>query len=60
MNKKEERYQLTKWGCLYAVLCDYGIDVNRISGKVGEHIVDDFMELMQKNGYVVRHEENEE
>lgn len=45
------------WGCLYAVLMDYGIDVSNIPGRVGKHIVDDFMEIMCKSGYI---EENPE
>lgn len=48
----EERYRLTPWGCLYAVLKDYKIDCDWVSGKVGEHIVDDFMGIMERCGYV--------
>ena len=52
IKEEEERYTLTPWGCLYAVLTDYKIECNDRSGKVGEHIVYDFMDLMQKCGYV--------
>lgn len=47
----DDKLTLTKWGCLYAVLMDYGIKANHISGRVGDHIVEDFMELMCKFGY---------
>ena len=50
----EEKFIITPWGCLYATLMDYGIDVRHVSGKVGEHIVDDFMETMVKAGYIGR------
>lgn len=61
-NKTEgkERYVLSEWACLFLTLKDYGIDTDHISGKVGQHIVDDFMELMAKFGYVVRDERKNE
>lgn len=49
----DERYVLTPWGCLASVLSDYKIDVSGISGKVGEHIVEDFMDAMERMGHVV-------
>lgn len=49
---EEELYVLTPWGCLVGVLLDYGIEVSHIKGRVGEHIVEDFMEAMEKAGYV--------
>lgn len=55
---EEEKYVLTPWGCLYGTLIDYGIDVSRIKGRVGEHIVEDFMEAMEKAGYISK-EKNE-
>lgn len=48
----EQKFVLSEWGCLYAVLTDYGIDVDSIPGRVGKHIVEDFMELMCTAGYV--------
>ena len=53
----DETYILTPWGCLHSVLIDYGINVGYISGRVGEHIVDDFMDAMVKCGYVGKVEE---
>ena len=50
----DERYVLTPWGCLACVLEDYNIDTNHITGKMGEHIVEDFMELMENAGYVTK------
>lgn len=55
-NDNEEQYILTEWGCLYAVLTDYGINVDHISGKVGAHIVEDFMDLMVRAGYIKKAE----
>lgn len=55
---EEESYVITPWGCLYCTLLDYGIDLSHIKGRVGEHIVEDFMEAMEKAGYVSK-EKNE-
>ena len=55
----DEKYMLTPWGCLCGVLIDYGINVSYISGRVGEHIVDDFMDSMVKCGYVGKVEDND-
>ena len=54
MNKHEdddETYSLTMWGCLQVTLADYGIAAD-VPAKVGNHIVDDFFELLMENGYV--------
>ena len=53
-NDEEETYVITPWGCLYAVLLDYGIDVSHVRGRVGEHIIEDFMEAMEKAGYIAK------
>lgn len=54
----DERYVLTKWGCLVVTLNSYGFDIpDYITGAVGDHIVDDFMEAMQLAGYVAKREE---
>lgn len=50
MKKEDETYALSPWGCLYAVLKDYGVDTSGITPQIGKHMVDDFMELMVKNG----------
>ena len=54
----DEKYILTPWGCLCGVLIDYGINVSHISGRVGEHIVDDFIGAMVKCGYIGKVEED--
>lgn len=51
-SESEEKYVVTPWGCLYATLLDYGINVSHIKGRVGEHIVEDFMKAMEKAGYI--------
>lgn len=53
----DDVFVLTEWGCLSSVLSDYGIDISHIPGKVGKHIVEDFMELMTKAGYVEKKKE---
>lgn len=50
----DEEYVLTEWGCLYAVLSDYGVDTSNITGAIGMHLVDDFFELLIKYGYLQR------
>ena len=56
-----EKYVLTPMGCLYAVLLDYVgpdhlLDIRKIQGRVGEHIVEDFMDAMVRAGHVARAE----
>ena len=62
--KSEEKLRLTPVGCLYAVLLDYVgpdhlLDIRKIQGRYGEHIVEDFMDAMVKAGYVGRAEKGE-
>lgn len=52
----EEVYVLTEWGCLSSILEEYGIDVSHITGRVGAHIVEDFMDAMCNAGYVAKKE----
>lgn len=59
IDDNDVKYVLSPWGCLSVVLRDYGIDISRISGKVGSHIVEDFMELMEKSGYILKDDNNE-
>lgn len=63
--KKDEQYRLTPVGCLYAVLKDYAgedgmLNVNKIQGRYGEHIVEDFMDAMVKAGYLERKSDEKE
>ena len=55
--KDDDKFGLTPWGCLYAVLTDYGIDITNITGTIGKHMVEDFMALMEQHGHVVRRED---
>ena len=57
----EEKYTLTPMGCLYAVLLDYVgpdhlLDIRKIQGRVGEHIVEDFMDALVMAGHLVKME----
>lgn len=45
---------LSEWGCLSLTLRDYGINTDNIPGRVGKHIVEDFMERMCEAGYVAK------
>ena len=56
MEKTEETYVLSEWSCLASVLNEYGIDVSHITGRVGAHIVEDFMDAMCNAGYVSKKE----
>ncbi|MBQ1789521.1 MAG: hypothetical protein II008_05050 [Oscillospiraceae bacterium] len=64
MSKKkenEERFVFTPMGCLYAVLLDYVgpdhlLDIRKIQGRVGEHIVEDFMDAMVRAGHLAKAE----
>lgn len=58
--KKDEGYRLTPWGCLVVVLKDYNLDVPLdMTSQMGEHLVEDFMELMEKQGYVTKTKKKE-
>lgn len=62
--KSEEKYRLTPMGCLYAVLLDYVgpdhlLDIRKIQGRVGEHIVEDFVDAMVRTGYLGRKDDEE-
>ena len=57
MKKEDETFALSPWGCLYAVLKDYGVDISGITSQIGKHMVNDFIELMVTNGYLAMAEE---
>lgn len=50
--KEDDAFELTPWALLREVLISYKVDVDDISGRVGTHIVEDFMDLMMEQGYV--------
>lgn len=59
--KDDDRFVLTKYGCLCAVMESYGIDLSHITPVIGEHLVDDFFECLAKQGYLRRADsENED
>ena len=57
---EEEKYVLSPWGCLMGVLMDYGIDTSHITPRMGEHMVNDFMQHMENAGYIRKVHEGEE
>lgn len=60
MGDNEEKFKLTEWSILYVVLTEYGIDASHISGRVGRHIVEDFMAEMVNQGYILKNSDQEE
>lgn len=58
-NNKDEEFTLTPWGCLAGTLEEYGIDTSKVSPRVGEHIIEDFMDVMVRCGHVVKMEGND-
>ena len=51
---EDEVYHLTPWGCMVAIMEDYAVDISHITPKMGEHMVEDFMNLMCEQGHVGR------
>lgn len=49
---KNEEYVLTIWGCLCAVMMDYGINFDHMTPRMGELFANDLMELLEKSGYI--------
>lgn len=56
MKQSDEEFTMTPWGCLSVTLQDYGIDTTNISPRVGEHLIEDFMDSMIKCGHIVKME----
>lgn len=53
MNEHDEDvFVMTPWGCLFATLSDYGIDMSNITPTIGQHMVEDFMNAMVKAGHI--------
>lgn len=59
MKENDEIFALSQWGCLYAVLKDYGVDISHITPKMGEHMVEDFLGAMVKAGHIRKVEEGD-
>ena len=58
-NLDDVKFVLTPWGCLSAVLTDYGVDWSHLTPTMGKHMVEDFMDAMVTAGHVVRAESDE-
>ena len=56
----EDTFVLTPWGCLWATLEEYGIDTSEMTAKVGESMVNDFMDAMVTAGYIAEEKRNDE
>lgn len=46
------KYRLTPWGCLSVIFDDYGIDYSGVTPAIGKHLVEDFLTLMERSGYL--------
>lgn len=53
-------YHFTPYGCLLSVMKDYNIDVSHITPKMAEHLFEDFMECLIRQGYVGRRKDDEQ
>ena len=47
-----EEYRLTPWGCLSVILDNYGVDYSGVTPTIGKHLVEDFLNLMEKSGHL--------
>lgn len=57
---EDATYVRTPHSILYDLISDeYGFDVGRWTPKLWEHIFEDFMEELEKAGYVSKKEETE-
>ena len=54
---EEERYRLTTWGCMQAVLTAWNINTDHLTPRMGECMVEDFMEMLVKHGYLTKEED---
>jgi hypothetical protein len=59
MNEQEETYRLSMWVCLDEVLKDYGVHLD-LTPTVWEHLVNDFMAMLVRQGYAERKEDAED
>lgn len=57
--KDEEKYVITPWGCMLCVLKNYGINLSGITDTIGQHMVDDFMKLMETAGHIEKVKDDE-
>ena len=60
MNNDDKKWGITPWGCMYAVLQEYGFNPELLTPKIGEHMVEDFMAMMVKAGIVAEKEKEDE
>ena len=52
----DTRFVLTEWGCLASTLARYNIEFSHITPTMGEHMVEDFFNILEKAGYIKRSE----
>ena len=49
---RTEEYRLTPWGCLSVIFDDYGVDYSCVTPAIGKHLVEDFLNLMERVGHL--------
>ena len=55
-NENKPEVMLSIFGCILAIADDYGINMSHITPKIGEHMADDLMDLLCKQGYLTKAE----
>lgn len=53
------KYVLTEWGCLSSTLDDYNIHYSHITPVMGKHMVQDFLDALERSGYIEKVEKDE-
>lgn len=48
----EEIYCLTMYGCLLKTCEEYEVNISHLTSKIGEHFVEDLLELLVLQGYI--------
>lgn len=56
----EEVYCLTPYGVMLNVFEDYGIHAKHLTARVAEHLFEDLMESLVKQGYIGRRKDDEQ
>lgn len=59
MNEQEGVYRLSMWVCLDETLKNYGVHLD-LTPTIWEHLVNDFMAMLVKQGYAERKEDAED
>ena len=53
---QEERYRLSLSECMLTILREYGVNIEHITQRIAEYMVQDFLNLLQLQGYATQGE----